>query len=156
MPQLIHAGQSDDDDTTLSQLPPFHSPRPKPIAGIISRFELAQKHSLLQPNGQHPHLSNHLDPSIDRDVSPASTPTIELVPPSLLSPAFTPPSTPGSSTPLPQKEPKSIPVNSADEVDGGVGRRKPKLLETLPKVECVVAARIPTYIHAPYYGDIPG
>lgn len=137
MPRLIDVGQSDDNTITLSQLPPFLSPRPKPIARVISEFDLDQRHS---------HSSHLLDPSIDQDASAASTPTTELVPPSLLSPAFTPPSTPGSSTPLQQKEPKSIPVNSADVVNGGVGKPKPKLLETLPKVECVVAARIPTYV----------
>ncbi|KAI9787021.1 MAG: GTP cyclohydrolase II [Peltula sp. TS41687] len=142
MPQLIDAGHSDE-DITLSQFPPFHSPTPKPVAGVISRFDLAQNHSILRSYAQNSHLSNHSGPSTDQDVSPVSTPTTELVPPSLLSPAFTPPSTPGSSTPIPQKEPRSVPVNSADEVFGGVGARKPKLLEILPKVECVVAARIP-------------
>ena len=58
-------------------------------------------------------------------------------PPSLVSPAFTPPSTPGSSTPLLQKEPKCVAVDTSLE-------RPPKLLDTLPQVECIVRARIPT------------
>ena len=58
-------------------------------------------------------------------------------PGTLLSPAFTPPSTPGSDTPSQQKEPKSVPVDTSFQ-------RPPKLLEKLPEVECIVRARIPT------------
>jgi len=66
------------------------------------------------------------------DSRPASPP-----PDTLISPAFTPPSTPGTATPLSEKEPKSIPVDTSSQ-------RPPKLLERLPKVECFVRARIPT------------
>ena len=55
----------------------------------------------------------------------------------LVSPAFTPPSTPGSETPSLQKAPKSVPVDTSSQ-------RPQKLLETLPQVECIVRARIPT------------
>ena len=58
-------------------------------------------------------------------------------PATFLSPAFTPPSTPGSETPSSQKEPRSIPVD-------GTLHPAPKLLDSLPKVDCVVRARIPT------------
>ena len=58
-------------------------------------------------------------------------------PATLLSPAFTPPSTPGTGTPAPQREPKAIPVDTS-------GQQRPKLLEKLPEVNCVVRARIPT------------
>lgn len=57
-------------------------------------------------------------------------------PPTLLSPAFTPPSTPGSDTPS-RKEPRSVPVDTTSQ-------KPPKLLDTLPEVNCVVRARIPT------------
>ena len=57
-------------------------------------------------------------------------------PPTLLSPAFTPPSTPGAGAPT-TKEPHSIAVDTASQ-------RPPKLLDTLPNVNCVVRARIPT------------
>ena len=61
----------------------------------------------------------------------------ELPPPAtLLSPAFTPPSTPGSETPS-RKEPRSVPVDTASQ-------KPPKLLKKLPEVNCVVRARIPT------------
>lgn len=66
------------------------------------------------------------------DSRPASPP-----PDTLISPAFTPPSTPGTATPHSEKEPKSIPVDTSSQ-------RPPKLLERLPKVECFVRARIPT------------
>ncbi|MCJ1305167.1 GTP cyclohydrolase II [Hypocenomyce scalaris] len=58
-------------------------------------------------------------------------------PATLLSPAFTPPSTPGTDTPGLQREPKSIPVDTT--------LQKPqKLLDHLPEVNCLVRARIPT------------
>ena len=58
-------------------------------------------------------------------------------PATLLSPAFTPPSTPGTGTAALQREPKAIPVDTTSQ-------RPPKLLEKLPEVNCVVRARIPT------------
>lgn len=58
-------------------------------------------------------------------------------PPTFVSPAFTPPSTPGAETSTRHQEPRSIPVDTAS-------RRPPKLLDTLPDVNCVVRARIPT------------
>ena len=58
-------------------------------------------------------------------------------PANLLSPAFTPPATPGTGTPATQREAKSIPVDTTHEA-------RPKLLDVLPEVNCVVRARIPT------------
>ena len=55
----------------------------------------------------------------------------------LLSPAFTPPATPDAGTPLLHREPKSIPIDTAS-------RKPQRLLQTLPTVDCVVRARIPT------------
>lgn len=74
------------------------------------------------------HVSDY---SLDDGGSESPPPT------TLLSPAFTPPSTPGTETPANQKEAKSIPVDTASQ-------RPPKLLESLPEVNCVVRARIPT------------
>ncbi|CAI6332261.1 unnamed protein product [Periconia digitata] len=59
------------------------------------------------------------------------------LPPSLISPAFTPPATPGTSTPRP---PRSIPIDTSLPSDAP----RPELLEELPVVECAVRARIPT------------
>ncbi|KAF2201602.1 hypothetical protein GQ43DRAFT_371078 [Delitschia confertaspora ATCC 74209] len=69
-----------------------------------------------------------------------SQPQVHEVPPSLVSPAFTPPATPGFSTPTTVRPPRSIPVDttSADAPPA------PHLLPTLPVVECEVRARIPT------------
>jgi len=58
-------------------------------------------------------------------------------PNTLLSPAFTPPSTPGVGTPRSNEILRPIPVYAAS-------CKTQQLLETLPKVDCVVRARIPT------------
>jgi GTP cyclohydrolase II len=81
-----------------------------------------------------------------------SAPPTQLPPPSLLSPAFTPPSTPGLGTPKiaaagsipvePFPIPKGVPVDSSVP-DGGCGTKKPRLLDGLPAVRCIVRARIP-------------
>jgi GTP cyclohydrolase II len=72
------------------------------------------------------------------------------LPPNLLSPAFTPPATPGpgsgATTPALLQhrltaEPKSTPVDTLLDPPQG---KAPRLLECLPVVECVVRARIPT------------
>jgi GTP cyclohydrolase II len=59
--------------------------------------------------------------------------------PSIISPAFTPPATPGFTTPSRQKPPRSTPVDSLT-----LDSPTPSLLPTLPIVECEVRARIPT------------
>lgn len=62
-------------------------------------------------------------------------------PPSIISPAFTPPATPGFTTPSqPRRPPRSIPVDTSLTSDSP----RPELLEELPVVECEVRARIPT------------
>jgi GTP cyclohydrolase II len=72
-----------------------------------------------------------------------SAPATPGLPNNLISPAFTPPATPGASTPSRHlhAEPKSIPVDTSLD-DSSV--RKPRLVEKLPNVECLVRARIPT------------
>jgi GTP cyclohydrolase II len=61
-------------------------------------------------------------------------------PPSIISPAFTPPATPGTSTPSHPRPPRSIPVDTS--VASNTPR--PELLQKLPEVDCEVRARIPT------------
>ncbi|CAK7212733.1 GTP cyclohydrolase II [Sporothrix curviconia] len=78
--------------------------------------------------------------------------------PALVSPSFTPPVTPGTpvgassrsgagagvtSSSSASNEPRGVPVDSSVD-SGGCGNKRPRLLETLPKVECIVRARIPT------------
>ena len=79
------------------------------------------------------------------DLHDQSLPQTPGLPNNLISPAFTPPATPGASTPSRHlhSEPKSIPVDTAAE-DADTAVKKPKLIEKLPTVECVVRARIPT------------
>ncbi|MCJ1411991.1 GTP cyclohydrolase II [Ptychographa xylographoides] len=92
-----------------------------------------------------PDLPSHASPVFSpRPISGRSIARYDLdhdrtdSPPSnLLSPAFTPPATPGTSTPASHREAKSVPVDTSNQ-------RPPKLLETLPEVNCVVRARIPT------------
>ncbi|KAH3957248.1 hypothetical protein HBI24_236860 [Parastagonospora nodorum] len=61
-------------------------------------------------------------------------------PPSIISPAFTPPATPGTSTPSHPRPPRSIPVDTSTASQ----TERPELLEKLPDVACEVRARIPT------------
>ncbi|EXJ82616.1 GTP cyclohydrolase II [Capronia epimyces CBS 606.96] len=88
------------------------------------------------PRSSAPYLGNWSDLN---DESPA-TPG---VPSNLISPAFTPPATPGAATPSRHlnAEPKSIPVDTSLD---DPATKQPHLLEQLPNVECVVRARIPT------------
>lgn len=84
------------------------------------------------------------------DLDNTSQPGTPGVPDNLISPAFTPPLTPsvpgtpsGTHRPhLRSHEPKSIPVDTALEDPSTT--KQPKLLQRLPKVECLVRARIPT------------
>lgn len=78
-------------------------------------------------------LSSKTIPDYDLTPTRAASPP----PPNLISPAFTPPATPGAGTPVLLKEPQSIAVDN-------ISHRPQKLLETLPQVECIVRARIPT------------
>ncbi|KAI9802712.1 MAG: hypothetical protein M1825_002734 [Sarcosagium campestre] len=133
------------------QLPPFPSPKPIPISRVVSEFDLTQAHPYAIRSLQHhhqlhqlhqphqPHHHSHLaDAPIDETDSGQSTPADASVPPSLLSPAFTPPSTPGTSTPAFHREARCV------QVDSSARSRKPKLLESLPTVNCIVGATIPT------------
>lgn len=135
-PHLPTSRDSDngEQDDEVARLPPFYSPRPIPVSRAISELDLnsmklqvlsldnpAHTHSLASNHDSHDHL------------------------PDLVSPQFTPPSTPGlSRTPSTHNHiPRAIPVDSTSP-SGGCGGKKPKLLERLPDVNCVVRARIPT------------
>ncbi|RMZ70440.1 MFS glucose transporter [Pyrenophora seminiperda CCB06] len=99
-----------------------------------------------------PHFSPHLS-SAARDGFDFQTPALNMEtpeheerhvlnrpPPSIISPAFTPPATPGMSTPSHPRPPRSIPVDTSLRSD----TPRPDLLPKLPIVECEVRARIPT------------
>jgi GTP cyclohydrolase II len=126
-----NAREAEEQDDEVSKLPPFYSPRPIPVSRQISELDL---NSLGTSRG------------LSHDTSQDSTTDSPL--PGLVSPAFTPPSTPGFLTPSSQTKPearpaRSVPVDSTAP-QGGCGSNKPKLLEKLPEVNCVVRARIPT------------
>ncbi|SPO06564.1 probable GTP cyclohydrolase II [Cephalotrichum gorgonifer] len=139
-PQLASAGSPAPaadtwaEDTT-AQLPSFYSPQSQPARETTSDPTSAS--APLKPI-----------PSTDRlDLqSPIPTPAKDAVvppPPSLLSPAFTPPATPGTPTPGNAQRLNSVSVDSTIP-EGGCGTKRPRLLETLPEVQCIVRARIPT------------
>ncbi|KAG6189274.1 hypothetical protein E4U10_005013 [Claviceps purpurea] len=107
-----------------SQLPSFYSPRSGPVDSTSKE-------------GQH--LDHHDD---DFALSQDAADTAQAPPPSLLSPALTPPLTAGARTPT-KTGPRGVPVDSSVP-NGGCGNKKPRLLETLPDVQCIVRARIPT------------
>ncbi|TQW02526.1 GTP cyclohydrolase-2 [Cordyceps javanica] len=112
------------------QLPAFYSPRTAPVDAISGHHSDA---------AAAPVEDLSLSPA---DATVADTPSSQPPPPSLLSPAFTPPATPGTQTPR-TRGPRSVPVDSSIP-SGGCGTKKPRLLETLPEVQCLVRARIPT------------
>ncbi|KAK4167887.1 GTP cyclohydrolase II-domain-containing protein [Cladorrhinum sp. PSN259] len=143
--------QSQWQQTETSQLPSFYSPRTE-----------AQRSSDNDVDVSQPDFSVSVDPALSSSAPSAQsanpdddgassvlsfapeTPLNQPPPDSLLSPAFTPPSTPGTSTPsLLLQEPRGVPVDSSIP-SGGCGNKHPRLLETLPEVECIVRARIPT------------
>ncbi|KAL8769647.1 MAG: hypothetical protein Q9209_004444 [Squamulea sp. 1 TL-2023] len=113
MPSMITTATA----TTLRAMPdlPSHiSPvyAPKPLSSRIPDYSLTSSSSSPSRAGSPP-------------------------PPNLISPAFTPPLTPESHTPVVEPDLHPISVNVT-------ALRPQKLLQTLPEVECIVRARIPT------------
>lgn len=158
--------------TNSSPLPSFYSPRPTAVdaADTASRQRRrdgdarggdSDHHGQDNPNrhnGGEQDLPKLAFPPIDSlslsapdaatrssTASSTSSPSTSAAagppPPSLVSPAFTPPRTPGTQTPTAGL--RGVPVDSTS-ISGGCGTKKPRLLETLPEVECLVRARIPT------------
>lgn len=120
----MHETQDDWHEETY-KLPPFYSPRAIPVSRDISELDLTAHHHASA-------VPSRLSLSMLSDEFPG-----------LVSPAFTPPATPGTQTPAHRREARSVPVDSSIPT-GGCGEKKPKLLEVLPEVNCVVRARIPT------------
>ncbi|KAH8671655.1 GTP cyclohydrolase II-domain-containing protein [Xylariales sp. PMI_506] len=119
------------------ELPSFYSPRSRPVGD----------HAHDGPSTQRDALSLAALSSLNDQPRPGTSASTHSddqppPPPSLLSPQFTPPGTPGTATPR-SEQPRSIPVDSSLP-SGGAGNKRPRLLETLPEVQCVVRARIPT------------
>ncbi|KAK3296594.1 GTP cyclohydrolase II-domain-containing protein [Chaetomium fimeti] len=136
------SGQQRSDGT---RLPPFYSPRPDAHLSSHNDGDIEQADFSLSADDP---VSAPVEDGDDKTPAQASLPLTQPPPDSLLSPAFTPPSTPGTATPshaaaAAAREPRSIPVDSSIPT-GGCGTKQPRLLETLPEVECIVRARIPT------------
>ncbi|KFY15355.1 hypothetical protein V491_05710, partial [Pseudogymnoascus sp. VKM F-3775] len=116
-----------------SHLPPFYSPRLTPSAPHnVPVHDLKAQDRTPPDRPQISALPSHLSLSSEGEALPG-----------FVSPAFTPPATPGTATPAQNRAAASIPVDSSIP-DGGCGSKKPRLLEVLPEVTCVVRARIPT------------
>ncbi|KAL2269247.1 hypothetical protein VTJ83DRAFT_4093 [Remersonia thermophila] len=124
-----------------SVFPPFYSPRPDARGG---NRDIDDVDFSLAEGKTSPSNSERANATQDA-LAPSPASLAQPPPPSLLSPAFTPPSTPGTATPRSATltEPRGIPVDSSIPT-GGCGTKHPRLLETLPEVECIVRARIPT------------
>ncbi|KAJ5126962.1 GTP cyclohydrolase-2 [Penicillium atrosanguineum] len=111
-------------------------------------------HSIV-PTQTDPEFSNVSQE--DGIVTGEQTPAL---PDSFLSPAFTPPVTPGGSLDIATNPTKFLHKSQSAAIQHGDEHTKaPKLLEELPRVECVVRARIPTsngaemFLHL-YHNDL--
>lgn len=128
----------------MAQLPSFYSPRAEASSTRQNDTDIEPADLTVSPT---PEQDSPKSASANDDKGATSrllptTPLSQPPPASLLSPAFTPPATPGTTTPS-LSEPRGVPVDSSVPT-GGCGTKRPRLLETLPEVECVVRARIPT------------
>ncbi|RYP74895.1 hypothetical protein DL769_003916 [Monosporascus sp. CRB-8-3] len=119
----------------ISYLPSFYSPRSRPVRDneADTRATAVDRDALSLSGAEQSAGSTTPTPSSN---------AVQPPPPSLLSPAFTPPATPGIATPT-SEQPRGVPVDSSIP-SGGCGTKRPRLLETLPEVQCIVRARIPT------------
>lgn len=136
-------------------LPSFYSPRTTPHDADVDDVPPvaldASAPSAPPPSSSATATIPHHDHDHDHDHNDALL-TTNPPPPSLLSPIFTPPSTPGTSTPATSvsgaataaaasRPPRAVPVDSSDP---SFAHPRPRLVERLPQVECIVRARIPT------------
>ncbi|KAI0390555.1 GTP cyclohydrolase-2 [Xylariaceae sp. FL0594] len=132
-----------------TDLPSFYSPQSRPVrdtsrSGGAELPSNVQERFSLSSSSTVPPLSRIQDAEARALLSPGGPAQTDdqIPPPSLLSPAFTPPATPGTATPSTEQA-RGVPVDSSIP-SGGCGTKKPRLLETLPEVQCIVRARIPT------------
>lgn len=125
-----------------AQLPPFYSPRTESSNAQQNDGDIEPADLTVSASQNRDILASPTNDGKDIISKFPTTPLSQPPPSSLLSPAFTPPATPGTATPS-LSEPRGVPVDSSVPT-GGCGTKRPRLLETLPEVECVVRARIPT------------
>ncbi|KAL1864879.1 GTP cyclohydrolase II [Diaporthe australafricana] len=142
------------DDMAASKLPSFYSPRTTPRDGDS---DVDVPDAALEVQAPAAQTQPSQTPNPDQDEALIAQPP----PPSLVSPSFTPPSTPGTATPPTSvssvtgapigatsstlRPARAIPVDSTlPDSTSGCGTKRPRLVERLPQVECIVRARIPT------------
>lgn len=122
----------------MSKLPAHVSPVFQPAATTPTDQSSPQVHDKhVKPDRHIPYLDlegTDVTSSTATSTRP-ETPDHRPPPPSLLSPAFTPP-----VTPAPDQAPSSYQVESSSQHK----TPGPKLLDALPEVNCIVRARIPT------------
>ncbi|KAI1810454.1 GTP cyclohydrolase-2 [Poronia punctata] len=146
-----HRGDATDDQwhPEPAALPSFYSPRSRPIRDApgprthVNAHDAHDEFSISSSTDLPPPSIHHAEaPAPLNSAILGRGPDHHVPPPSLLSPAFTPPATPGTATPSTEQA-RGVPVDSSIP-SGGCGSKKPRLLETLPEVQCIVRARIPT------------
>ncbi|KAI9812921.1 MAG: GTP cyclohydrolase II [Pycnora praestabilis] len=130
---ILRLDTKDNDDNHLNhqyRQAPWSSPLPYSLKITTTTTTTTHMAELELPSHASPVLAPYNYPHAHdfKDAEP---------PPTLISPAFTPPSTPGTGTPALQRPAKPIPIDTSLQ-------RTPKLLEKLPVVNCLVRARIPT------------
>ncbi|KAL4950672.1 GTP cyclohydrolase II-domain-containing protein [Aspergillus filifer] len=131
----------------MANLPSHASPTfgAQPTSSAPPADEISLDSISRQPK---PSLEGQLDHFAPGSATGDSTP----VPASLLSPSFTPPATPGGTINTERLLQKTAAQNVSHS-------KPPKLLPQLPKVECIVRARIPTtngaemFLHL-YHNDL--
>ncbi|RQM08494.1 hypothetical protein DH86_00000514 [Scytalidium sp. 3C] len=145
MPNM--AGETDNrSESNVPDVPPVYSPRPIAVSRRIG--ELDPTHPQTQSGNNGSEFTDTPVSSTRSESQPDSPPSASMLP-GLISPAFTPPSTPGMHTPsipLDKRPARSVPVDSTldDPSASNCGPKHPHLLEKLPTVTCIVRARIPT------------
>ncbi|TID13019.1 GTP cyclohydrolase II [Venturia nashicola] len=118
--------------------PPIHSPQAHPPNNrTISDFHLSYNKLDHHDSSHHDH---HDSFHHDHHDSSRHDHKHHDPPPNLISPAFTPPATPGTGTPAIERGAKSVLVDTSLDSPSAA----PKLVQKLPKVWCEVRARIPT------------
>lgn len=131
--------------------------QPSNLSSATAADELpAHASPALEPQQHHNSVPVQSSPGyLDLNTAAGQINEAEAPPPALVSPAFTPPETPGTGTPAGERNATSVPL------DTSAPGPAPKLLPALPHVECVVRARIPLtsgremYLHL-YKNDLDG
>ncbi|OKL63902.1 putative GTP cyclohydrolase-2 [Talaromyces atroroseus] len=129
----------------MAEKSPYIAPQPRrpnvPLAALDNSDRGDSSTITPESHGIDSHRSL-LARALGNEASANATPAL---PESIISPAFTPPSTPGGSVVISQQAIRVHPhdASSSHKTQAHVPKG-PKLMERLPHVECIVRARIPT------------